>query len=239
MTADRAFFQHHALQLAAVFQQFTGADVARQQHRVFRHRRAGLVALTGQDAQQAVRQIVKVVQPLAHEGVGHLVEARAGGGLLFLHRRLGRQAALDVFLHPLQPAAGIGEHAVGFQHLLLFAVAGIGLGQQRVDRQPQFIHCGAQAQALGLGVVGNRVGHHHARLVQPNATLGRALLPGGAAEHHRMGMQRAERLALADKGTKLGHFGDHHRHDFERVNLILGVLPGGLRLHHHHAQLFA
>ena len=100
VTADRAFLQHHPAQALAIFQKLAGADVARHQHRIFRQRRPGIDPLPGQNAQQAVRQIVKVMQALAQVGIGHLFQPGAGGGLFLFHRRLGRQAKGDVFLHP-------------------------------------------------------------------------------------------------------------------------------------------
>ena len=119
---DGAFVQHHAFQFAPVGQQFGGADVARHQHRVVRHFGPGIQALTGEDAQQAVGQIVKVLQAFTQIGVWHLFQPVAGGGLFLFHRRLGREAAHDVFFHPAQPAARMGEHAVGFEHCLLFFI---------------------------------------------------------------------------------------------------------------------
>ena len=89
VAADRAFFQNDALQLAPVFQQLARADVARDQDRIVGHLRAGLGALAGQDAQQAVRQVVKVVQPVAQVGIGDLAHPGAGRGLLLLHSGLG------------------------------------------------------------------------------------------------------------------------------------------------------
>ena len=44
MAADRAFFQHDALQLAAVFQKLGRADVAGDQDRIVGHLRAGVAA---------------------------------------------------------------------------------------------------------------------------------------------------------------------------------------------------
>ena len=52
-------------------------------------------------------------------------------------------------------------------------------------------------------------------------------------------MQRGHRRALAHKGAKLGHFGQNHGHDLDRVDLFLGKQPGLFRLHHQDAQLFA
>ena len=238
MGADGAFFQHHALQLAPVVEQFGGADVARHQHGVFRHFRAGIGALAREDPQEAVRQIVQIVQPFAQIGVGHLFQTGAGGGLLFLDRGFGGEAALDVLLHPAQPAARIGEHAVGFQHRLLFLVEAFG-GKQVIDRDAQLAHGFADAVNLGQGVVGDGVRHHDARFVQPDAAFGRPFLPGAAPDHHRLLVQRAHSVAIAVEDAKFGHFGQDHGDDFEGVDLVLREFAFDARLDDQNAKLFA
>ena len=72
--ADRAVFQHHALQLSAIFQQFARPDIARDQHRIFRHFGPGIGPLTGQTPQQPIGQVVQILQTLAQIGVGHLFQ---------------------------------------------------------------------------------------------------------------------------------------------------------------------
>ena len=239
MAADRAFLEHHALEAAAVVEQLARADVARDEDRVGGQLRAGVAALPGQDAQKPVRQIVKIVQAVAQIGVGHRFQPGAGQRLFLFHRRLGRQAAGDVFLHPPHPAAGIGEHAVGFQHLPVFAVGRFGAGDHRIDREAQFVRRSLEALEFLSRIVAHRIGDDDARLVQPDVPLGRAFLPGRAAEHHRLLVERRKCLALADEGAKLGHLGQHHRHDFQRVDLVVGILAGLLALHDKDAELFA
>ena len=96
-----------------------------------------------------------------------------------------------------------------------------------------------QPLAFAVRIVGDRVGDDHARLVQPDMAFRRALLSGGAAEDDRLGMQCGQRRTLADEGAEFGHLGQHHRHDFQRGDLVLGKAPGGFRLHDQHAELFA
>ena len=236
---DRAFLKHDPFQLAAIVQQFGRADVARDKDRVGGHVGAGIAPLSGQKPQKPVRQIVKVVQAVAQIGVGDGFKPGAGGGLFLFHRRLGRQAAADILFHPPDPAARMGEHAVSFQHLALFGPLRIGERDHVVDRHPQLLDRRAQPFTLCLGVVADHVGDDDAGFVQPDMALGRAFLPGRAAEHHRMGVQRAQRLALADEGAKLGHLGQHHGDDFQRIDLIVGILPCVLGLDDENAQLFA
>ena len=66
-----------------------------------------------------------------------------------------------------------------------------------------------------------------------------ALLRGAAPEQPRLLVQRLEAPLIAQESAQLGHLGHHHGHDFQRVNLILGKLPRGFRLHDQHAQPLA
>ena len=90
MAAHRALFQNHAAQLAAIFQQITGADIARHKNGAVGHFRAGFHALPGQNAQQPVRQVIQIMQPVAQILVRHGFQPGARGGLLFLDSGFGR-----------------------------------------------------------------------------------------------------------------------------------------------------
>ncbi len=52
-------------------------------------------------------------------------------------------------------------------------------------------------------------------------------------------MQRRQRRPLADESAQFGHLGDHHRHHFQRIDLVGGKFPRLARLYHQHAQGFA
>ena len=72
--------------------------------------------------------------------------------------------------------------------------------------------------------------------MKPDPPLGRAFLPGGAAEHFRPLMRGLKRLPLTDEGAEFGHLRQNHRHDFQRVELILREFARAFRLHDQHAQ---
>ena len=237
MASDRAFFQHDAVQVTAIFQQFPRSDIARHKNRVCGQFGPGFRALPGQDAQQPVGQVIQIVQPLAQIGVCHLLHAFARRRLFLFHRRLGAQAPGDVLLHALHPALGIGKHPVGFQHVQLFAVAPRGGGQHLVHAHAQFLDRLAQAQCLFFGVVGHRVGDNHTRLVQPDTALGGAFLPAGAPEYFGLLVARGHRRAFAHKGAQFGHFGQHHGDHFQRIDLVRGIAARVLGLHHQHPQV--
>ena len=207
---------------------------------MLRATRTGSRGLSGQDAQQAVGEVVEIVQPLAQVGVAHLRHAGARLALFLFHRRFGRQTEVDVLFHAPAPALGVGKHAIGFKDFHLFLVAGArGALEQFVDADAQLFDGGGQAGAFGFRVVGDEVRHHHARLVQPDMALGRAFLTGAAAEHRRGGVAGRQRRAFPDEGAQFGHLGQHHGDHFQRIDLVRGEHPLGLGLHHQNAQLFA
>ncbi len=165
-------------QLAAVFQQFARADVAGDEDRVFRHLGPGVLALAGQDAQQAVREVVKIVQPFAQVGVGHLFQPGAGGGLFFFDRRLGGQAAHRCPL-PSGAASRANWRTSGRPRAPASGPCpALARRQQVIDRHAQLAHRSAEAVDLGQRVVGDGVGDDDARFVQPDAALGGAFLSG-------------------------------------------------------------
>ena len=78
------------------------------------------------------------------------------------------------------------------------------------------------------------------RLVQHHGAFGDALLADEAADEERQLVRPGElHRARADEGAELGHLGDHHRHDLERVDLVVGVLARVAVLHDEDAQHLA
>ena len=100
------------------------------------------VVLADELAHQPVGEIVEVVQPLAQIGIGDAQHAGAGVGLHALDRGLGGEAGADRLVEPMHPAAVVGEHAVGFEHVAVLAAVGdvaalqheVEIGAQRLDR---------------------------------------------------------------------------------------------------------
>ena len=239
MAADRSLLQHHALEAAAIVEQFRRSDIARDQHRIGGKLGARVAALTRQAAQQPVGQVIQIMQPVAQIGVRHRFHPRPRAGLFFFHRRLGREAARDVLLHPAHPAARMGKHPVRFQHLALFALGQGRARQHVVDIEAQQIHRRVQPDQFRLGVVGDKARDDHARLMQPDPAHRRALLRTGTAEHHLLFVAFGHSRVLVDKGAKLGHLGQNHGHDLEPVDLVAGIFACIARLHHQHAQPLA
>ena len=100
------------------------------------------VVLAHQLAHQPVGEVVEIVQALAQIRIGHAQHAGAGVGLHALDGGFGGQAGHHRFAQPVQPAAVVGEHAVGFEHVAMLAAVGdvaalqhqVEVGAQRLDR---------------------------------------------------------------------------------------------------------
>ena len=140
---------------------------------------------------QPVGEIVEIMQPAAQVGVGDAQHAGPGIGLDALDRGLGGQAGAHRLLQAVQPAAVVGEHAVGFQHFaVLAAVRQFAALEQDVEVRAHGLDRGAQALQLLRQVVGDEIGDHHAGLVQHR-------MP----ERDPLGQRRAGELQRPSRGV--------------------------------------
>ena len=140
-----AFLQHQAAQpLAVVVEQRRRPHRARDQDGVLRQALARRrVIAAGELAHQPVGEVVEIVQPLAQKGIGLAQHARAGVGLHALDRGLRGQAGHHRFFELVHPAAVVGEHAIGFEHVAMLAALDhvavfeqfVEIGAQRLDRR--------------------------------------------------------------------------------------------------------
>ena len=122
--------------------------------------------LADEDAEQAVREIVEIVQPLAQERVGLAQHAGAGVALHPLDGGLGGEAVADRLAHAAHPAAVVGEHAIGFEHLAMLAVTPTSSRDSIRRRTAEARDRRVEARGLLLGVLGDQLGDDDARLVQ-------------------------------------------------------------------------
>ena len=106
------------------------------------------IGFSGQNPQQAVRQIVQIMQPVAHIGVLCLTQTGPGKRLLFLDSGLGGQPVRDVGFHPAHPTARIGKHPVSLKDFDLIGGHCAVAAEQFVDGQAQRFHRSAQAFQL-------------------------------------------------------------------------------------------
>ena len=110
--------------------------------------------------------------------------ARAHVALHLLDRGFRRQAVADRLLEPPHPAAVVGEHAVGFEHVAVLALEGdVAARQHVVDGQAQRARAPSSSRAhLLLDVLVEQVGDDDARLVQHDMAEPDALVEGQAGE---------------------------------------------------------
>ena len=150
--------------------------------------------------QQAVGEVVEVVQPVAQIGVGLAQHAGAVVRLHALDGGLRGQARQHRLAHAAQPALIVGEHAEGLEHLPVLAVMGdVAALDQFVDRGPHLADRLLETGQLGLDVLGDQVLHRHARLVQHDVAEADAVGEGNAA--------LVERPAQRDAGRRRGSKG--------------------------------
>ena len=130
----------------------------------------------GEEPQQAVGQVVDVVQALARIRIGLAEHAGARIVAHALHRGFGGEAGEQRLLEPPAPAAVMGEHAEGFQHLAMLAGAlEIAALEHAVDHAGQLLDRLRQPAALELDVLGDQLGDDDARLVQHHVAERHAL----------------------------------------------------------------
>ena len=238
-----AFLQHQAAQpLAVVVEQRCRAHGTGDQDRVLRQAFARRrVVAAGELAHQSVGEIVEIVQPLAQERIGLPQHAGAGIGLHALDRGLRGEAGHHRFLELVHPAAVIGEHAIGFENVAVFAAFDhiavleqfVEIGAQRLDRSLEML------QFL-WDVVGDEIGDDDARLVQHDVPQCDAIAQGGTFDVDRAprrrlgaGQRQSRQLARGD------HLGQHHGGGLQRFDFFFRIGAPRPVLHHQHAERVA
>ena len=191
--------------------------------------------------QQAVGEIVEIVQALAQVGVGLAQHAGAVVGLHPLHGGLRRQARGHRLAHAPEPALVVGEHAEGFQHLPVLAVMGhVATLDQLVDGQAHLGDGRIEAQEFRLDVLGDEVLDHHPGLVEHHMAEAHAVGQRNAplvdrAAKRNAGLDRRQRLQFAG-GEHLRH---HHGGGLKGLDLFLGIDPVGAVLDDQDAERIA
>ncbi len=111
--------------VARIVEQFGRAHRAGDDDGVLRQRSRDILRpAPHQLAQQPVGEVVEIAHPLAQIRVGHVQHAGAHVALHLFDRRFRRQAVADRLFQPAHPAAVVGEHAIGFEHLAMLALEG-------------------------------------------------------------------------------------------------------------------
>ena len=128
----------------------------------------------------------------------------------------------------------MGKHAIGLQHLYLLLIPALRPIQHLIHPLAQLPNRPAKARALRMGVIRNRIADNHARLVQPDAALGTALLRGCNREHQGQLVRGWGCGLAAGKRAQLCHLCQNHGHDFQGIDFVWGIIARLARLHHQH-----
>ena len=240
MRVRAAFLEHESAQaLAVVIEQRRRSHGAGDEDGIFRQAIARrCVVLAEQLVHQPVGEFVEVMQPLAQIRVRRPQHARARVRLDALDCGFGGEPGRHGFFQPVHPAAVVGEHAIGFEHVTVLAAVGdLAAFEQHVEIRSHGFDRRFQAFQLLRHVVGDEIGDDHARLVQHHVTERDAVV-----ERHAGQLQRAAGgglgAGLGDRGqlARGDHLGEHHRRGLERLLLLLGVGAPRPVLHHQHAE---
>ena len=199
------------------------------------------MVLAAELAHQPVGEVVEVMQPVAQVGIGLAQHAGARIGLDPLDGRFGGQSGHHRLTQASQPAAVVGEHAVGLQHIaMLPAVRDLAAFEHDVEVGLQHADQLVQPLELLVDVVGDEIGDDHPRLVQHDVAEGDPFgdrqapdMQGTADGRLEPGLGERRELAGSD------HLGDHHGDRLECLRLLLRVGAARPVLHHQHAERVA
>ena len=243
MRGRAALFENQAAQLfAVVIEQRRRPHGAGDQDGVVRQVVArGRVIAAGELTHQPVGEVVEIMQALAQIRIGLPQHARAGVGLHALDGGLRGEARHHRLLELVQPAAVIGEHAKGFEHVaMLAALDHVAVLKQLVEMGAQCLDRRLQVLQFPRNVVGDVVGDDDTRLVQHDVAERDAFRQRHAGEMQRspcrrLGAGRRLRRQLA-RGD---HLRQHHRRRLQRLDFLLRIVAPGAVLHHQHAERVA
>ena len=190
--------------------------------------------------QQAVGEIVDIVQPVARMRVGHAQHARARVVAHALHRGLGGQAGEQRLVEPPPPAMIVSEHAEGLQHLAMLAGARhVAALHHVVDRAGQILDGLGEPAPLELDILGDQARDDDARLVQHDMAERHAFGDGQSGEPRREIAARLGADLVAHEPARGDRLGEHHGGGLQRLDLLVAILPLGAVLHREHADCVA
>ena len=188
--------------------------------------RGGGAHLPGDNPHQPVRQILQIVHPVREQRIVNLAHPHPGVLLDALDRCFSGQAAINRFVDAPRPPFVIGEHLVGFEHLLMLAArAEFGLAGERVDLLAHLVEGAVHPLALGLGVFGHDLRDFDARLVIDRMARAQAFHQREARQRLRPGLllRQPARFFLVDQFGVGDQLAQHHCRGLERFDLDLFV----------------
>ncbi len=238
VAGGRALLEQDALQLAAVvFQQVGRAEAAGDQDRVV-GQHPGLAAVAGQVAQQAVVEVLEVVDAFAQVMVARLAEAGAMFGAHPLDGHLRRDAGAHRLGQRAVPAAAVGQHLVGLEQLVAGAEHRLVALEHLVDLGLQFGDGLGQPRLFRHRVVAEQLADRHRRLVQHRDAEREAVGQLLSAQPLRPLRRELDVLQLEriDQVAGRDHLGQHHGDDLQVLDLVLAIDPAGAVLDHDDAD---
>jgi hypothetical protein len=240
MARDGTLFKYQAAHvLARIVEQFGRAHGTRDDDRVVRKvGRRKLGAIAGKLAQEPVGEVVEIVHPFAQVRIRQTDHPCLGLALHPLDRRFRRQAVANRFLELSDPAAVMGEHAIGLKHRPVLALhRHVAPRQHVVDRDPQRTERLRKALQFLIRVLVEQVGDDDPRFVQHHIAKADALaiavaLDGDGPRKIELQSGLGDLLELAGRY----HLGEHHGGRLEHLDLVLAVVALRLVLHDENAE---
>jgi hypothetical protein len=188
--------------------------------------------------QQAVAQILQIGEPFAQIGIRDLLHARARVVLDPLHRGFRGEAGIDGVADTAEPAAVLGEHAIGLEDLPVLArLAKIGAREQRVDGAMHALDRRLEPGALAYRILGDHLADGDARLVHHDPPHRQSLVELEAFQAFGQQRHRVERRVRRSEQFFAGReFGEHHGDRLQRLDLFLVVGAEAAVLHRQHPE---
>jgi hypothetical protein len=209
--AARVFDGEAAQFRTVVVEEFRGADGARDQNGVGRQPRRIAAAASGENAQQPVRKVVEVALPLPPIGVGRRPHAPPQAVLDAFDGGFGRKPAAHRHLKTAFPAPIVGEHAIGFEDVAMFAVGGEGLmAHNVVERRAQLTEPQLKAAHFRRRLVRHKFRDDDPRLVQKRMPKRDPFRHRLALDARRVRVRYVERRARTGDGAGQEMLGDDH-----------------------------
>ena len=239
VTSGRAFFKQQAFQLGTrIFQQVGRAEITRHQNGIVRQLSfAGIIA--HQDAQQAVGQILEIVKTLANIGVAGTGKTGAVFVTHTIHGSFGCQARAYRLFERAVPAPVVGEHAIGFQHLVRGAAQlGLTTFEQGVNTGFQCRQTVLKTAFLDDRIIGQQFFGRDRSFVQNrpahSQTFGK-FLAGQAFGPVRRQFDIAQ-FGIGQKTARGHRFRQHHGDVLDVFQFVLVIDAGGAVLDDQHTD---
>jgi len=182
VTGRAALFQNQTTNtVAVIIQQLSSAHVTCNDDRIFRQIVFAAVVLAHQLTNEAVRQIIQIMQALTQVRISLPEHLSACIALNFLNSSFRRQTIADRFINLPDPATVIGKHPVSFQNLTVLTVLGkLTTGQHVVQRLTQTRDRFFKTLLFSVRVLSDQIGNDNTWLMQNNVAKANAVSKGNA-----------------------------------------------------------